>query len=135
MCSMIKPIMAARSQAGSNTGIEDWSLEPGQRIGVKPGDLIELEIWVESKAGGRLSFCVSTWDQTEKAVEWSYASRESDSSGSWEQLRTRVLVPEGIVQIQPRLIGSGQVTAWVDDFAVHPGGRPVKMDPIWSPRW
>jgi len=108
---------------------EDWSLEPGPRLDVKPGDLIEMEIWVKAEGAGAVAFCASTWDPLGEAVEWSYASREAEISGSWQPLRTRVLVPDGVVQIQPRLIGSGKVTAWVDDFVLREAGRRVMRAP------
>ena len=114
-------------------GGEDWSLEPGERLAVKPGDLIEMEVWVKTEGAGSLTFCASTWDQGGTALEWSYASREADASGAWQQLRTRLLVPDGVVQIQPRLIGYGKITAWVDDYALREAGHPGQRDPSLAP--
>ncbi|MGA2866210.1 MAG: glycoside hydrolase [Verrucomicrobiota bacterium] len=105
-------------------GDEDWSLEPGQRLAVRPGDLFDMEVWVQTEGEGSVTFCASTWDQAGRAVDWSYAERAAVSGGGWQPLRSRVLVPEGIVQLQPRLIGYGQVTLWVDDFAIRQETRP-----------
>jgi len=101
---------------------EDWSLEPGQRLEVHPGDLLEMEVWVKTEGEGSLEFCASTWNKSNQAAEWSYASREAEAGGGWQPLRTRLLVPDGIVQIQPRLIGYGKITAWVDDFVLRASG-------------
>lgn len=100
-------------------GEKDWSLETGPRLPTRPGELYELEVWVRTEGGGDVTFCVSTWDREDKAVEWAYGARAAVAGGGWQPLRTRVLVPEGIVQIQPRLMGDGPVTVWVDDFEVR----------------
>src|SRR5208337_3920099 len=99
-------------------GDTDWSLEPGQRLGAEPGDLFEMEIWVRAEGEGSVTFCASTWDKAGNAVDWSYGERQAVSGSGWQLLRSRVLVPEGIAQIQPRLIGYGQASVWVDDFAI-----------------
>jgi len=113
-------------QAGhvEHRGDKDWSLEPGERLSVEPGDLLELEIWVRTEGEGTVTFCASTWDQAGKAVDWSYGERQAVSGGGWQLLRSRVLAPEGIAQIQPRLIGYGQASVWVDDFAVRKQAGP-----------
>jgi len=105
-------------------GDKDWSLEPGQRLSTEPGDLFEMEVWVRAEGEGNVTFCASTWDQAGKAVDWSYGERQAVSGGGWQLLRSRVLTPEGIVQLQPRLIGDGQVSVWVDDFAVRKQASP-----------
>ena len=105
-------------------GDTDWSLEPGQRLGAEPGDLFEMEIWVRAEGEGSVTFCASTWDKAGNAVDWSYGERQAVSGSGWQLLRSRVLVPEGIAQIQPRLIGYGQASVWVDDFAIRKQAGP-----------
>jgi hypothetical protein len=105
-------------------GDKDWSLEPGQRLSTAPGDLFEMEIWVRTEGEANVTFCASTYDQGGKALDWSYGERQAISSGGWQLLRSRVLVPEGIAQIQPRLIGYGQANVWVDDFAIRKQAGP-----------
>ena len=105
-------------------GEQDWSLEPGERLSVQPGDYFELEFWVRTEGAGSVTCCVSTWDREDKAVDWSYAGRQAAAGAGWQRLQSRVLVPEGIVSVQPRLIGDGPVKLWVDDFAIHKTTNP-----------
>lgn len=100
-------------------GERDWSLEPGNRLAVRPGDLLELEVWVRTEGEGTVTLCASTWGPDAIVIEWSYGERTARSGGDWQLLRTRLLVPDGVAQIQPRLIGYGHGTVWVDDFALR----------------
>jgi Glycosyl hydrolases related to GH101 family, GH129/Carbohydrate binding domain len=100
-------------------GEQDWSFEPGERVSVQPGELFELEVWVRAEGESSITLCASTWNKDGKAIEWSYVERAAQSGRQWQLLRTRLLVPDGIVQIQPRLIGYGKTMAWVDDFALR----------------
>jgi Glycosyl hydrolases related to GH101 family, GH129 len=105
-------------------GDKDWSLEPGEPIPTHEGEWFDLGVWLRSEGEGSVVFCVSTWNADGKAVEWSYAERAPTGSTGWQQVRTRVLVPQGIVQIQPRILGNGKVTVWVDAFTIRPETGP-----------
>ena len=53
-------------------GKKDWSLEPKERLAVQPNEMFEMEIWVRAEGEGYASFCVSTWNQEDKIVDWAY---------------------------------------------------------------
>ena len=112
---------------------EDWSLEPNLRLQVKPGDWIEMECWVKVRGEGVATLCVSTWDAQGKAVDWSFGAREAREEPGWQHLKTRVMAPANIVQFQPRLIGYGPATVWVDDYAVVERGSMAAMRPADLP--
>jgi hypothetical protein len=103
-------------------GQQDWSLEPNVRVNVAPGDLFEYSAWVKRPGEGNVVLCVSTWDEVGRAVDWSYGERSPGPQADWQWVRTRLAVPAGVVQIQPRLIGFGPVTFWVDDVALEKKG-------------
>ena len=106
-------------------GKTDWSFEPDTRVTVQPGELFEMEAWVKiAGAAGNVTLCVSTWDSQGKAREWTYAERTAAGPTDWQQLRSRFIVPDGVVQIQPRLIGYGAVTLWIDDFSLDKKPQP-----------
>jgi hypothetical protein len=116
-------------------GAQDWSLEPDARLNVQPGDLWQFEAWFKMAGEGNALLCVSTWDADGKVGEWSFAERSPVPEAGWQRVRTRFVVPPGVAQIQPRLIGYGPVKLWVDDFALtqegnvttallQPGGSP-----------
>lgn len=104
-------------------GAEDWSLEPGLRLRVQPGDLIELACWVKVRGSGGVTLCASTCNAQGKVESWSYGERHASEDPDWQPLKTRVVVPAGIIQVQPRLIGYGPATLWVDQYAVVQRGN------------
>lgn len=114
-----EPVRHGGGRAGhvKHRGGRDWSLEPELRLPVRPGEMFALEVWVRAQGEGSVTLCVSTWDQKHEAVDWAYAARTATANGAWQRLRTRILVPEGVAQVQPRLIGEGKLDVWVDDFA------------------
>lgn len=99
-------------------GTEDWSFEPESRVSVQAGDIFQLEVWAKLQGPGSLSLCASTWDAQGRNVSWSEGERTVNSLEAWTRLTSRFVVPKGAAQIQPRLIGYGKATVWVDDFSL-----------------
>ena len=100
-------------------GADDWSLEPALRLPVEAGDVFEFEAWLKlDSRGGNVTLCALTYDAQGKPVEWSYGARTLHDTADWQRVRTRFVVPAGVAQIQPRLIGVGLLTLWVDDYSV-----------------
>jgi hypothetical protein len=97
-------------------GTNDWSFETQVRIPVQPGDIVEMQAWLRFQGPGSVTLCASTWDAQGKAVDWSYGERTVRAVGDWSRLYTRFLIPPGVSQVQPRLIGTEPATLWVDDF-------------------
>ncbi len=91
-----------------HAGGQDWSLEPARRVSVQPGDVFELEarLKLESRGGG-VTLCVATCDARGTALDWSHGGRSRNNTADWERVQTRFIVPPGVAEIQPRLIGSG----------------------------
>ncbi len=104
-------------------GEQDWSLEPSPRLEVQPGDLVELNCWVKVTGGGTATLCASTWDAEGKVEAWSAGERTVAEGADWQDLQTRVVASANVRQMQPRLIGYGPATVWVDDYAVARRGN------------
>jgi len=102
---------------------QDWSLEPSIRLEVQPGDLVELNCWVKVTGGGTATLCASTWDAEGKVVAWSAGEQTVSEGADWQHLQTRVVASGNVRQMQPRLIGHGPATVWVDDYAVVQRGN------------
>ena len=100
-------------------GERDWSFEPGDRLVVRPGELLEMEVWLRVSGEGTATLCASTWGGDGKVIEWSADERTVSKTGDWRRIRTRLPVSDTVAQIQPRLIGYGHATVWVDDFAIR----------------
>lgn len=105
-------------------GAKDWSFEPSARTSVKAGDAFELVAWLKmaSNEDANAMACAATFDASGKAIDWSYGARSLSQNGDWRCLQSRFVVPEGVFAIQPRVIGHGKATIWVDDFTVEPKG-------------
>jgi hypothetical protein len=109
---------------------KDWSLEPDRRVLVQAGDVFELEAWLKQEGGsGGVTLCVSTHDPQGNALNWAYGAKSLDAGSDWHQVRTRFIVPPGVMEIQPRLIGSGPLTVWLDDFSLEKTGHVNLVPP------
>ncbi len=118
----IDPLEVHSGQAAArieHRGPKDWSFESAERLAVAPGDLIELEVWVKLAGAGSATLGVSTWDQNGRAVSWSLGAQSTVAQTDWQRVRSRFVVPAGITRVQPRLLGTGPIVAWVDDFSLE----------------
>jgi hypothetical protein len=108
----------ARAARIEHEGAEDWSFEPETRVPAQSGDIFELEVWAKLPGPGSVTLCASTWDAQGRNVSWTEGGRTANRLDGWTRLTSRFMVPAGVAQIQPRLIGYGKATIWVDDFAL-----------------
>lgn len=119
-------------------GEKDWSFEPSARIPAAAGDVFELEAWLKLESqGASVTLCVATYDAQGKAIDWSYGERSLHDTADWQRLRTRFVVPAGVTHLQPRLIGYGPLTVWVDDYSMEKKAsvqalRPAHLPPVLS---
>ena len=103
----------------THRGAQDWSLETAVRYGVEAGDVFSLEAFVRVQGEGRAVVCVSTWDAKGQVIEWSFGEQSVSASKDWTRARSRFVTPAGVVQIQPRVIGYGPATVWLDDVSLE----------------
>jgi hypothetical protein len=113
-----------RSARIAHSGTNDWSLEPETRVQVQPGEVFELEAWVQVEGEGSVILCVSTWNVRRENLSWTHAERTARAGQGWKRLRTRFAVPVGVAEIQPRLIGYGPAVIRADDCALRRLPRP-----------
>jgi hypothetical protein len=99
-------------------GEGDWSFEPNLQVPVQPGAIFELGVWIKLQGTGSATLCVSTWDAQDRNVAWSYGDRSIQERTNWTQVRSRFVIPAGVARIQPRLIGYGPCTVWMDDYSL-----------------
>jgi hypothetical protein len=115
-------------------GAQDWSFEPAQRVPVQAGDVFEWTAWLKREGDrGTVTLCVSTHDAQSRALDWSYGARSLQGTAGWQQVRTRFVVPPGVAEIQPRLIGNGPLTVWLDDVALEKTGNVNTLRPADLP--
>ncbi|HZR17164.1 MAG TPA: hypothetical protein VFE51_07540 [Verrucomicrobiae bacterium] len=112
---------------------QDWSLEPALGLEVRAGDVLQLECWVKVQGPGSVTLCASTWDEPGRVVEWSAGEHTVSEAPDWQRLSARVIVSENVARLQPRLIGSGPVEIWVDDYSVSRGRNILSLRPTDLP--
>ncbi len=117
----------------THTGQRDWSLQPTARLPVKPGDMFLLEGRLKAVGSGTATLCAILYDG-KKAVEWAAAARTVSGRSDWAHVRSRLIVPAGVTDIVPRLIGHGPATVHLDAFSVVSEGNIKDRRPAGLPR-
>ena len=118
-----------KSARVEHTGQRDWSFDPNVSIPVQPGDIFELSAWLKIEGTGSATLCVVIYDAEGEAVRWTFAGRSRSGESDWGQLKSRFVVPDGIPEIRPRLIGNGPAKVWLDDFSLRKEKNVAEMRP------
>ena len=100
-------------------GEKDWSLDSAERIAVASGDFFELQAWLRIEGVGAATLCVATWGPDRQVVSWSFGAQTTRVAPGWQLVQSRLVVPEGVAHLQPRLLGNGPIVAWADDFSLE----------------
>ena len=114
-------------------GEEDWSFEPLSRLLVQPGDIYELKVWAKMEGAGTVTLCASTWDAEARNRDWSQGERTTGAKAAWTEVTTRLVVAAGVIAVQPRIIGHGSGTIWLDDYSVVKVGSIAGLRPKGLP--
>ncbi|GIX50284.1 MAG: hypothetical protein KatS3mg132_478 [Limisphaera sp.] len=103
-----------------HTGMRDWALEPRLRLPVVPGQVVGIQAWARKSGAGTALVCASLWGTNGQVVDWTYGARPIVEADSWQFIRLRWVVPDGVTELQPRFMGTGSVTVWLDDVVLEP---------------
>ena len=110
-----------------HTGTHDWSLQPDDRLDVKTGDLFDIAARVRLRGTGDVTASAILYNADNEAVSWSAgggSSRQTGDDGTaWRRIDGKLLIPDGVTQILPRVIGTGPAEVWVDGFQVVAQGN------------
>jgi hypothetical protein len=112
-----------------HTGSQDWSFQQANKLVAKPGEIYELSGWVRVEGKGDATLCVTLRQPGGEAMSWSFGGRTARASDAWRPLRSRFVIPPGAATIEPRLIGDGPSTVWLDDAVLN---RVGALDAIRS---
>lgn len=99
-------------------GARDWSLAQSARVPVRAGDLLRLSAWTRFAGEGDAHLGVVARDPSGTVVDWNFAGVPVPASAAWTEVRTVIVVPEGVASVQPRLIGGGPCRASLDDLSL-----------------
>ena len=110
-------------------GQHDWSLQPDWQPQIQSGEICELKAWIKVKGQGTATLGAVTYDKAGKVLDWAYGGRSIRGAADWQHVLSRFVVPADVTSIQPRLIGDGPATVWVDDFTFAQTGNVQQMRP------
>ena len=115
-------------------GSKDWSLNRDQRVDVAAGDIFEISARAKVTGDGGATLCVTTYDADGKARDWSFGGVTARAAADWQTLKSRFIIPAEVVRIEPRVIGDGPVTVWIDSYAFAKVGNVKTLrDPGLAP--
>lgn len=90
-----------------HTGQNDWSLARNEHLSVAAGDIFEITTLLKVEGTGHAEVGTAAYDQANKAVNWSLGGVIVTAGKEWQPVKTRLVVPQGVVMVQPRVTGFG----------------------------
>lgn len=112
-----------------HAGTRDWSLGRDGLLIVAPGDILDLSVRLKIEDAGEVVLGAAVYPATypesgEAGVDWVAGGRSVHGPhAEWVTVTTRIIIAAGMNRAQPRLIGTGPVTALIDSFSVQHTGN------------
>jgi hypothetical protein len=105
-----------------HTGSRDWSFSQDRRLPVRPGEIYELSAWLKLTGEGSAAISVTLYDARDRVLDWSFGEQSTRATAAWRGLHSRFAIPREAAAMQPRLIGDGPATVWLDDASLQRTG-------------
>jgi len=99
-------------------GNQDWSISSASRLKVFAGDRIEIAAWLRCEGAGDIRLGAVAYTPSETVRDWALGEKVLSGSLEWKLVRTRIVVPEGVGYLLPRVIGAGPSKCAVGQFSV-----------------
>ncbi len=127
--SLVKGVGRNRSNCVriEHSGQQDWSFSPKLSLEVKPGDIISVSAWLKTSGRGHVDLGAIAYEADDKVRDWVIGRRGLTGEVAGREVRAIIVVPEGVVRLVPRLIGSGPGTVWIDEFNVGYCGNVAEL--------
>ncbi|MDO5309187.1 MAG: glycoside hydrolase [Planctomycetia bacterium] len=92
----------------------DWAVRIPTRVAVEPGQVFSLSALVENQGQTQCATGVILYGADNHALDWNFGGVEIFKGDAAQRVQSRFVVPRGCVEIEPRIIGSGNtdVTIW-----------------------
>lgn len=116
-----------------HTGNQDWSLPAVSRLTVSAGERIEISAFLRCEGTGNIELCAVAYENGDKVRDWSLGGKSLSNSPEWKFVRTRFVVPVGVVSLMPRVIGYGPSKCGVRKFSVQRLGSVDALRPKGLP--
>ena len=117
-----------------HTGRQDWSLAQPTELAVRAGDLVEASVWLRMEGEGEVQLGFVSRGPDGTVRDWIFGGRTA-RAGDWRRLATRVVVPEGVASLLPRVTGNGPCRVWLEGFRCLKTGNLQEMrDPSMPQR-
>ncbi len=102
-----------------HTGAQDWSIPSLVPLTVKPGERIEISAWLKCEGNGDVQLSTVAYEKENRVRDWMLGAKSLSNSPTWKFVRTRIVVPKGVISLMPRVIGNGPSRSVVRKFAVQ----------------
>ncbi|MFN3685130.1 MAG: hypothetical protein ACK41F_14540, partial [Fimbriimonadaceae bacterium] len=109
-----------------HTGRQDWSLSQLGEIRVRRGDIVEASVWIRVEGEGEAQLGFVSRGPDGAVREWIFGGRTA-LAGDWRRIVARVVVPEGVATLLPRVTGNGPSRVWLEGFRCLKVGNTEEM--------
>jgi len=99
-------------------GDRDWSISSAPRLKVSAGDRIEISAWLRCEGAGDIRLCAIAYSASDVVRDWALGEKVLSASPEWKFVRTRIVVPDGVGFLLPRVIGAGPSKCAISQFSV-----------------
>src|ERR1043165_4227632 len=111
-----------------HTGANDWSFEQQQHVPAGGGDILSFSAWIKREGGGEAGVSVVTRNEGGDVLDWSFGAARATAAAGWQQVRRKFVIPAGCFTVQARFVGSGAVTAWLDNVELVKEGNVSDLE-------
>ena len=99
-----------------HTGEQDWSWQQAEPLAVQPGDIMEITGWFQAAGGsGHIECSLILYDPDDEVISWSFGTAAQRGVTDWKHVCRRFVIPERGARALFRVIGGGEIEAWVDE--------------------
>ncbi|MCX7800158.1 MAG: glycoside hydrolase [Fimbriimonadales bacterium] len=109
-----------------HSGSKDWSLAQQRGLAVRPGDIVEASVWIRVQRPGEASVSFIAERQGGEVHEWLLGETKARDQ-DWRLVLSRVIVPQGVVRLVPRVTGNGPSKVWVSGLRLVERGNVEKL--------
>lgn len=112
-----------------HAGKQDWSLSGFPRIPVEAGDVFEMVCRIRISSDAEpvdAETGVILRDGKGNVLTWVYGGAKATGSNDWTDVKSRFIIPRQTASIEPRVIGHGKATVWIEGCGVTRSGTAMK---------
>ena len=107
----------------------DFAFSNRGRLRVEPGQQYTATAWAKTADPNQLLELAIVALSGGQTLRWNIGADTTRNSDEWRQLTAITTIPDGCDAIYVRFVGSGTLTAWVDDVVLEEGAHFPEREP------